>query len=682
MRRAASRPAILAILLFGLLLALTLKAQAGFWESYQEGVRANEAGDYAKAARLLEEAVAQRPDPAKRVRLYGTNFVNDYYPYTQLGLAYLKLGQAEKGQAALQKALSSGIEPRERVEALLQQVRAAARSPEAPPKKTIPPPPATGAQAPAPSQPPAASAAQPSAPLPASAGALPEPAAPRPAVVQFTSVPSGASVTLDQRTVGKTPLTFILPGEGQHLARFEKAGYAPQDKTFSLRPGDRLTIPAELAPPGKAGASPSRTPTTGELDVLVRPMGAAISLDGAQRGTATAQPLVLLGLAPGSHTLSLTALGYEPKRVEINVQSGVRSSFQTDLSPVPTSATGPSEPAPPGLPVWIWPVGGAAAILLVAALVYAFRKKGGPPASVTGTGGERPSILADESAGASLGHYAIRSKLGSGGMADVYLAEDERTGQQVALKVPLSRFCQDEAFTNRFLREGRIGQSLSHDGIIRILETGQADGRLFIAMEYVVGDNLKAVLARLTCPFTPRETARLIKAVALILEYTHGQGVIHRDLKPENIMVLKGSHEVKVADFGVAKLVDATSFTTTGQVLGTPNYLPPEPFIGEPYGRSSDLYSLGVIFFEMLTLVKPFEADTLIETLRRHQALERPRPSSANPLVPPALDAIVLKLLQIRPADRYQSASELVATLDSALAVLRPSDETLLLSPE
>jgi len=155
------------------------------------------------------------------------------------------------------------------------------------------------------------------------------------------------------------------------------------------------------------------------------------------------------------------------------VQSGVRSSFQTDLTPVLTSAASPSPPAPSGLPAWVWPVGGTAAILLVVALVLAIRKKGAPPAPVNGTGRERPSILADESACESLGTMPSgASWVGRHGRRLLGGGWTNRTGG--GPESPPVEILPDEAFTNRFLREGKIGQSLSHEGIIRILEAGQA----------------------------------------------------------------------------------------------------------------------------------------------------------------------------------------------------------------
>jgi hypothetical protein len=662
---------LLASLSLALMVPLCSPAQATFWDAFEAGRKANAAGDYTEAIKSLEQALAQRPESAKRVRLYGTNFADDYFPYTELGYAYLKSGKPQRAAEIFEKAIAAGVEPGDRLRSLLASAREAMAQGDAPK------PPASPPAAPPPAAPPSQSAPEPPAPAQRPAVAVEQ----APASVRFLSTPPGATVKLDGRPVGTTPLVQSLPGEGERRVRFELAGHTPVEKTFQVRAGERLTIPAEMvASPRGEAATPSSTPapSTGELELEVRPEGTEVLVDGVSKGPAGAGPLLIGNLSGGDHTLELRRLGFEPKRTSVRIQPGVRIHYQTDLSP--GSAPGPpsAQAAPRTSPSPALYGGLAAALVLAAAaavlaILRLRRRQAATPA---------PQLTLDSSVPAhAIAGYVIRSKLGSGGMADVFLADDARARRMVALKVPLARFCEDATYSSRFLREGQIGQALTHDGIIRIYEAGQADGRLFIAMEFVDGENLKATMARLEKPFTPHEAARLVRDVADVLAYTHSKGVIHRDLKPENIMVVKGSRRVKVADFGVAKLVDATSFTTTGQILGTPNYLPPEPFIGEPYRACSDLYSLGVIFFEMLTLVRPFEAETLIETIRKHQDPSRPVPSAFNPAVPRDLDALVVKLVQIKPADRFQSAGELIAALDAVLPGLHPPDQTIVLAP-
>ena len=276
----------------------------------------------------------------------------------------------------------------------------------------------------------------------------------------------------------------------------------------------------------------------------------------------------------------------------------------------------------------------------------------------------------------AIGPYAVEKKLGSGGMADVFLCKDTRSDQVVAVKVPYPNFANDEVYRKRFLLEGEIGKTLNHPGVVSIYEIGSIGAKLFIAMEFVEGRTLKDILAARKTPCPPTEAIRLIQEVALVLRYTHQMGVIHRDLKPENILVLKGTGRIKVTDFGIAKRIDTTSFTASGQVFGTPNYLAPEPFIGLPYDGRSDLYSLGAIFYEMLTLEKPFASPTLPEILRKHQAPERPRASSVNATIPIAVDSVVSKLLNVQPKDRFPNVEALLSAIESIMAKLRKDEDT------
>lgn len=659
---ATLRRVLLASLFAALLAPGRPAAQASFYDAFQAGKRANASGDFASGVRLLEQAISQHPESGKRVRLYGTNFADDYFPYTELGYAYFKLGQPKRAAEILERALAAGIEPRARIESLLGESRAALTPKEAP--VSVPATTATGAPPPPPK-----TEAAPPAPQPRTSS-----------TVSFQSTPPGALVSLDGKALGRAPLTLDLPADGSHGVRFELAERLPVVRTVVLSPGERLTVTAELLPAAeeRPPTPPRETPpATGELELEIRPAGSEVLVDGNSAGAVGEAPLVLPGLTPGDHALQVRRDGFEPKAMKIRVQPGVRVHYQTDLSPLRPSVE-PAPSAPPAsskAPLLLALIALVAAAAGAAAMMVRRRREATPSAVVS-----LPTL--DSSASpAAIGGYILKSKIGSGGMADVFRAEDTHSGRTVALKVPLARFCEDGTFATRFLREGQIGRELDHEGIIRIVEAGKAGERLFLAMEFIDGETLKASLARFGKPFPPREAALLVRQVTRVLAYTHSKGVIHRDLKPENIMVERATGHVKVADFGVAKLVDATSFTTTGQVLGTPNYLPPEPFIGEPYGPSSDFYSLGVIFYELLTLQRPFEADTLIETIRRHQTPDRPIPSAAVPGVPPSLDAIVLRMLQIRPADRYSDAEALLADLDGAIARLAPTDETLLLPP-
>lgn len=652
------------LLLAAALASLLALAEGTFWEAYQEGLTANAEGRYAQAVPALERAIQLRPDPAKRVRLYGTNFVDDYYPYTQLGLAYLKTGQTGRAISTLEKALASGVEPKDRAEAILSQARQADKERSA---------------AAAPKDAPQQSAEPPSRPVqtPTQQAA---PAAGPEAVVRFLSEPAGAAVWLDGRPLGNAPLSASVAGAGQHAVRFALAGHAPYETSFLSRPGDNLTVQAPLSPaPAPGGAAPPPPPPkTGELEIQVTPVGALVLVDDRAVGSAGDAGLLVRGLSPGSHGLVVRKAGFRELRTRVEVQAGVRSLLQSVLQAVP--------PTPPATPSAVsWPTvagitGAVALALLLVALVLKRRGESHPLSEALDPlpRGETATTATPQ----RFAHYAVLRKLGTGGMGDVFLVRDERSGEEVALKIPHARYAEDAEFRRRFLREGEIGVALSHPGVVAIRETGDAGGRLYIAMEYIEGQNLKAVLAKMTEPFSANEALRIAREVASTLDYTHGMGVIHRDLKPENILVVKSTGAVKIADFGVAKLVDGTSYTVTGQVLGTPSYLPPEPLIGEPYGPRSDLYSLGVILFEMLTLHRPFEAASFLETLRRHQDPVRPSLTSVRSDVPPAVDDLVGRLLKVDPRERFASARELMQALDTLLPTLAsPCPTTLFLPP-
>jgi serine/threonine protein kinase len=267
--------------------------------------------------------------------------------------------------------------------------------------------------------------------------------------------------------------------------------------------------------------------------------------------------------------------------------------------------------------------------------------------------------LAMEGSGESFGEYVLTAQLGRGGMAAVYRAE--RNGEACALKLPLAGLLEDPHFRERFLREAAIGRTLHHPNIVRILEQGEVDGIPFFTMELVPGTTLQDLLRRRrTLPV--REATRLVAEVAEALDYAHLKGVVHRDLKPSNIMVTPEG-TAKVMDYGIARARRFDGLTVTGAFMGTPDYVTPEAAEGRPVDLRSDLYSLGVVFYEALTGVRPFAADTPFATIRRH-CDEPPRPPSEHrPEIPRELEAIVLRLLAKAPEDRYPGAEELLVDL-------------------
>lgn len=259
------------------------------------------------------------------------------------------------------------------------------------------------------------------------------------------------------------------------------------------------------------------------------------------------------------------------------------------------------------------------------------------------------------------GRYTLVSRLGSGGMADVWLAHDAHLGRQVALKVLHRRFAQDPEFVARFRREAEAAAGLQHPNIVAIYDRGQVGGTFYIAMEYVRGRTLAEAIRG---GLTPHQSVAIVRDVLEAAAFAHRHGVIHRDLKPQNI-ILDDQGRAKVTDFGIAH-AGVSEITQPGSVMGTAHYLPPEQAQGLEVTYSSDLYSIGVILFEALTGRVPFEAESSVAVALKHVSDQPPRPSSINPNVSPALDAVVLRALAKDPAQRFTSAEAFIAALDAA----------------
>jgi eukaryotic-like serine/threonine-protein kinase len=260
------------------------------------------------------------------------------------------------------------------------------------------------------------------------------------------------------------------------------------------------------------------------------------------------------------------------------------------------------------------------------------------------------------------GRYRVLSRLGSGGMADVYLAEDQLLGRRLAVKVLHHHFAEDQEFVERFRREASAAARLSHPNIVGIFDRGEWNGTYYIAMEYVPGSPLKTLVRE----HGPLEPAVAIDIVAQILQaarFAHAHGVIHRDLKPHNV-ILDEEGRARVTDFGIAQ-AGASEMTMTGSIMGTAQYLSPEQAQGHAVSATSDLYSIGVILYELLTGIVPFDGDTAVAIAFKQVSAQPIPPSSANPAVPPALDVVVLRALAKDPSQRYANADEFVAALQS-----------------
>ena len=254
------------------------------------------------------------------------------------------------------------------------------------------------------------------------------------------------------------------------------------------------------------------------------------------------------------------------------------------------------------------------------------------------------------------GRYRLDRRLGSGGMADVWLAEDQELGRKVAIKILHERYANDTQFVERFRREATHAAGLSHPNVVSIYDRGEAEGSYYIVMEYVEGRTLKElILTRGPCPVPV--AISYVRQVLAALRYAHRNGIVHRDIKPHNVLV---DHEgrVKVADFGIAR-AGSSQMTEAGSIIGTAQYLSPEQARGAPVDESSDLYSTGVVLYELLTGEVPFTGETPVEIAMKHLQQVPPAPSSIRHEIPHDLDLIVLRALAKEPADRYRSAKEL-----------------------
>jgi eukaryotic-like serine/threonine-protein kinase len=259
------------------------------------------------------------------------------------------------------------------------------------------------------------------------------------------------------------------------------------------------------------------------------------------------------------------------------------------------------------------------------------------------------------------GRYRVISRLGSGGMADVYLAQDQLLGREVAVKVLHHHFAEDQEFVERFRREASSAAALSHPNIVAIFDRGEWNGTYYIAMEYVAGRTLKAIV-REQGALDPASAIEIVVQILRAARFAHKRGVIHRDLKPHNV-ILDEEGRARVTDFGIAR-AGASDMTLTGSIMGTAQYLSPEQAQGLAVSSASDLYSVGVILYELLTGVVPFEGETAVAIAFKQVSAEPQPPSTLIAGIPASLDAVVLRALAKDPAQRYADADELIAALE------------------
>ena len=258
--------------------------------------------------------------------------------------------------------------------------------------------------------------------------------------------------------------------------------------------------------------------------------------------------------------------------------------------------------------------------------------------------------------------YRIVDKIGVGGMADVYLGEDTLLGRQVAIKVLHANFANDDEFVTRFKREAQAAGKLNHPNIVNMYDVGFDQDLHYIIMEYVDGETLKEYITR-HGRLSIDEAVKFTIAIAEGLEHAHTMGIVHCDIKPHNVIITR-TGRVKVTDFGIARAMNATNTVMyTNSILGSAHYLSPEQASGKPVDGNTDIYSLGVVLYEMLTGRVPFEGETPIAVALKHVREKVAPPTRYNPSIPPLLEAVVLKALSKNPADRFDSISDMISDL-------------------
>jgi hypothetical protein len=701
-RRATTRLWLAVLAVLGLLLQPTASRAQEWYDLYERGLEALAKKQAERAVDYLERAIRKRPEPGTNVLTYGTNRIASYHPYLRLAEARLLASNPEAARQALRESEVRGREPAAERARLAAEVEALERSraagaapaPVSPPPAATPPTAAVSPAVAAPALPPTPIPTPPpaSAPAPTPTAA----AGPGTGTLEVRTDPAGASVLLDGRLVGATPLRLEVAA-GSYTVTLRKEATA--DLTFPVRVGvGRRTLESRALIP-TAAPTPLPAATAAPLASLVvftDPPGAAVYLDDEPIGMTDpfSGRLVKSGVTPGPH------------RLRASIAGRPEAAADTVVGPAgPTTSRIALQPAT-ARPPWALIAALAASLAVVVTGMLVFRRRGrraesAPPTAPTRlgrrpTGGSspRPTVTSDPTqltppptplAGATavdatdesietralptpprtptvgerFGEYLLLEPLGRGGMAHVFRAE--RAGEFFALKRPLPSVLDEPEFRERFLREAEIGRTLHHPNIIRIFERGDVAGVPYFTMELVKGETLQARLRR-TGAVPAREAARLVAQVAEALDYAHLKGVIHRDLKPSNIMVLDDGL-VKVMDYGIARARRFDGLTVTGAFLGTPDYVAPETAEGKGVDARSDLYSLGVVFYEILTARKPFVGETPFATIRKHCSEAPTPPSAFTSGLAPALEEIVLRLMAKKPEDRFPGAEELLIEL-------------------
>jgi len=503
----------------------------------------------------------------------------------------------------------------------------------------------------------------------------------------ITSKPPGAAIYLDNNKIANTDTMFDKIPVGTYEITVELPGYKKSKSKVEIKAGLTKTVHFELQPLA-AAVEPKPQPP---VPPVAKPTKKEEKQQKAQEPAKLALPKPEPQKKEPEKTGPPTQLQPKPEDVvsppveiakpsnELEPPSPVPPPPPKVLPPTPTPTPLPRKPFLEMIDPWfilliILVLIGV--ILLTLVLKFISRRK--KPSyevkaahAVKAETPARPLRIKTPIGGVSLkdapviGEYRIIGKIASGGMANIYKATHVRKGGIVALKVPYEQFQNDKNFIERFRREAELGKKLHNENIIRIHESETTeDGFTYIAMEYLDGMDLRQYLDR-HGKMSICEAIKTTVSVCRALDYAHVKGIIHRDIKPENIMLPNKKEKGKVVlmDFGVAHAAYLGTLGTKSTYLGTPYYMSPDQLSGKEVDARSDIYSLGVVFFEMLTGQRPFNEADPLKVLIQHRETLPPKPSSLDPEIPAVLDSMVLKMLAKKPENRYQNIEGLINAL-------------------
>ena len=645
-------------------------AAATFHDAYRRGLAAERAGRWQEARQALLEAARKHPEPARRVRTYGLNFVENYDPYLHLARVEVELGLFDEASEHLARSRRAGVSPAPLLARIARRVERGRRlSESSPPPAAAPPAPAARA---------------------------PQPAPPT-TVLALDSRPGGADVFVDGRLLGVTPVELPVTA-GSHRLELRAEGHRAARKQIEIRSGQRLSWQIELealppvspaAPLDKQAATPlvpsPRAPTSVATVQPASPQAVAPAPPSREKAMAEAMPALV---APTEETPPPPAAPpVQRASTQAAAPVAVVPAGQEPDVPHPLTGDDPAASSPASMLLLLLAAGGALAVLALVAVRRTLRASRRPPADPRTRSaietqdmprtGLTPAIpgpgATAAGAGSTFGGYQLLALLGRGGMASTYRARRRGDDREMAIKIPYAHLLEQQEFVARFLREGALGATLHHPNIVRIYRAGEEQGVPFIAMELLGGETLEERIARVG-RLELRDALDILRGIALALDYAHLKGVVHRDLKPENVMCL-AEGGVKVMDYGIARVLDGSNLTASHSFLGTPNYAAPESFDPSKIDGRSDLYSLGIIAYRMLAGCLPFTGSSPLEILDQHRRAPLPSlPEEAA--VPPRVEAMVRRLAAKSPASRFDTAEALLRELNAILNTLAETSTT------